>query len=136
MSLEELNEHYELRKALADLSDTIEHLRSRAEPGAQNLDGMPRASGVKDKVGDLAAEIADCTTMMEELLEAISENEARILDFISSVKDIQIRLILRLRFIRALPWKRVAAVLGGGNTENSVKVACYRYLQVDIQDDQ
>lgn len=128
MTLQELNRHFELRERLAKAREMLDSLRAAACPGAQVLTGMPHTPGVKDKVGDLAIEIADMDERIEFLESEIKASEESILPFIRSIDDDQTRLIFRLRFIRGLTWKEVAAVIGGRNSEDSVKMACYRYL--------
>lgn len=43
--------------------------------------------------------------------------------------DAQMRMILSLRFVNGLTWRQVAHSIGGGNTEDSVRKACQRFLQ-------
>lgn len=128
MTLQRLNEHFELRIRLAKAQEMLESLRAAACPGAAVLTGMPHAPGVKDKVGDLAAEIADMDARIEYLEAKIKQDEREILEYIRAIDDDQLRLIFRLRFIRCLTWGEVASVIGGRNTEDAVKSACYRYL--------
>lgn len=129
MTLQELNQHLELREKLIRANEMLYALRVASEPGAQAIDGMPHASGVRDKVGDLAVEIADMEDRITFLKGEIMEAEKPILKFIREIDDDQTRLIFRLRFIRCLAWKEVAGVLRGGNTEASVKNICYRYIE-------
>ncbi len=49
--------------------------------------------------------------------------------FIENVDDAQMRMILSLRFVNGLTWRQVARSIGGGNTEDSVRKACQRFLQ-------
>lgn len=128
MTLQRLNEHFELRIRLAKAQEMLESLRAAACPGAAVLTGMPHAPGVKDKVGDLAAEIADMDARIEYLEAKIKQDEREILEYIRAIDDDQLRLIFRLRFIRCLTWGEVASVIGGRNTKDAVKSACYRYL--------
>lgn len=46
------------------------------------------------------------------------------------IHDNRTKLIFKLRFLCGFPWADVADVIGGRNTEEAVKSACYRYLQV------
>ena len=48
--------------------------------------------------------------------------------YIQTIEDIQLCMVFRLRFIHGMTWKLVAATVGGRNTENGVKAACYRYI--------
>lgn len=129
MTLSELNQHLELREQLNKANEMLRALREAAYPKGQRLDGMPHASGVSDKVGDLAIEIADLTTEIEMLQAEIAEAEKPIEEFITEIHDAQTRMVFRLRFMRCCTWKEVAALIKGGNTEASVKTICYRYLE-------
>lgn len=128
MSLQELNEHFELRGELATAQSIRASLHDAIYPQSPSLTGMPHGSGASDRVGDLAAEIADIDASIERIKAEIARSEERIMAFIAEIDNAQTRLIFRLRFIRGLQWKEVAAVIGGHNTEVGVKTACYRYL--------
>lgn len=128
MTLQELSQYFKLRERLARDEEMLESLRAAACPGAQVLTGMPHASGVKDKVGDLAVEIADMEERIRFLKAEIKREENKVTAFIASIENDQTRLIFRLRFVRCLTWGEVAAVIGGRNTEEGVKSTCYRYL--------
>ncbi|MFQ8761811.1 MAG: hypothetical protein ACLSAF_22430 [Intestinimonas sp.] len=129
MTLQELSQYFKLREQLARDEEILESLRATACPGAQVLTGMPHATGVRDKVGDLAVEIADMKERIRYLREEIGQEESRVTAFISGIENDQTRMIFRLRFLRCLTWGEVAAVVGGRNTESSVKNTCYRYLE-------
>ncbi len=128
MTLQDLNQHLELRGKLIKAHEMLDALRIASEPGAQAIDGMPHSSGVHDKGGDLAVQIADMEERIEFLEEEIKASEKPILKFIQAIDDDQTRLVFRLRFIRCLTWKEVAVILHG-NTEASVKNICYRYIE-------
>ena len=128
MTLQELSQHYERKEKLRRDEDILMSLRAAAVPGAQALTGMPHSPGIKDKVGNLAVEIVDMETRVQDLMREVEQEEKRISAFIDSIRDEQTRMIFRLRFIRGLLWREVAEVVGGQNTEQSVKAICYRYL--------
>lgn len=128
MTLQELSQHYELIEKLRRDEDILMSLRAAAVPGAQALTGMPHSPGIKDKVGNLAVEIADMEDGVKNLMREIEQEEKRISAWIGSIRDEQTRMVFRLRFIRGLLWREVAEVVGGQNTEQSVKSICYRYL--------
>ena len=128
MTLEELNEYFHLLGQLNKARELLSSLEAAAAPRSPRLDGMPHMPGTSDRVGELAAEVADMRARVADL-----ENETRwegieVSRFIDSIPDDQARLIFRLRFLRGLSWKEVAAIVGGGNTEPGVKMICYRYL--------
>lgn len=128
MTLQELSRYFKLRERLERDEEMLQSLEATACPGAQVLTGMPHTPGIKDKVGDLAIEIADLKERIRFLAEEISQEEAAVSDFIDGIVNDQTRMIFRLRFLRCLTWSEVAAVIGGRNTEEGVKSVCYRYL--------
>ena len=128
MTLRDLNAHAELRRRLAKAGEIKAALEIAAEPGAQNLTGMPHPPGYGDKLGDLAAEIADVSREMEELRVRIQRQEPEIISFISAIPDGRTRLIFRLRFLRCMTWTEVAKAVGGKNTNSGVRKTCFRYL--------
>ncbi|WP_409969597.1 hypothetical protein RFF05_06705 [Bengtsoniella intestinalis] len=128
MTLQRLSEHFKLKERLMQNEELLASLQSTAAPGAQVMTGMPHSSGFRDKVGDLAIEIADMKERIRYLQDELAVSEQEIKSFIDSIDNDYIRMIFRLRFLRGLTWKQVAAVVGGRNTEDGVKSACYRYL--------
>lgn len=129
MTLEELNILFQLKKQLETNAEMLESLRAAAGPSSPILTGMPHAPGVKDKVADLAIEIADLEERIRYLREEIHNQEQTIGAWIETIESDQTRMIFRLRFIRAFTWAQVAATIGGRNTEDGVKSVCYRYLE-------
>lgn len=127
--MQELNRYFRLLERLGKARELLASLEATATPQSPNLDGMPRAPGVRDSVGRPAAEIADMRARVELLERQAVAQHGEIAQYIEGIPDDQARLIFRLRFLRGLSWKEVAAIVGGGNTDNSVKCICYRYLR-------
>ena len=129
MTLIELNRSFELVSNLARTKELLENLRAAAYPGSPALTGMPHAPGVRDKVGDLAVEIADLETRREYIEREIAAQKSKVEKFVITIEDNYLRTIFRLRFERGLSWKEVAVIIGGRNSEENVKASCYRYLK-------
>ena len=128
MTLKELSRYYNLQKRLKRNREILASLEASAQPGAQLLTGMPRSSGVGDKVGSLAIEIADMREKIKQLEDSSRQAEREISAYIDVIQDDQTRMIFRLRFLRCMTWKEVAALVGGRNTASGVKMICYRYI--------
>lgn len=128
MTLQELNEHLELKQKLDKVEAMYHEMEMRAYPGSPRLDGMPHGSGVSDKVGALGIELADLSARKKFLKAEVEKSEIPVAAYINTIEDDMIRLIFRLRFIHGYIWKDVADIVGGRNTEDSVRQACYRYL--------
>lgn len=130
MTLDELNQHFDLVEKLKTANEMLESMRSAAEPGAQKITGMPHASGARDMVGMLAIEIVTLEESIADLKKEVAYSEPYIKAFIDGIDDLQLRMAFRLRFLHAVSWKETAGLLGGGNTEYSVKSMCYRYIDL------
>ena len=65
MTLKELSQLYYLNREIEMDKRRLQELEVKALPGSQVLTGMPHTPGVKDKVGEYAAEIADLRGIIE-----------------------------------------------------------------------
>ena len=128
MTLQELNRYYRLIEQLNKACVLLVSLEDSAAPKSPVLNGLPSAQGYGDNVGTLAVEIADMRARVEFLKNEVEQKRREVECYIDSIPEDQVRLIFRLRFLRGLAWGEVAAIIGGGNTENSVKKICYRHL--------
>lgn len=110
--------------------EILASLEAAVCPSTQALTGMPHTPGIKDRVGDLAVEIADMKNEVDRLHAEIKSEEHKIVAFIQTIEDERMRTIFRLRFFRCLSWPTVALLIGGKNTAEGIKTACYRFLRV------
>lgn len=108
MTIEELNVLFYLRAELEWLNTVKAQLMDAATSTTAKLTGMPHGSGVTDKVGGLAAEIADLDSQIEQITAKSDAEEAQLADWIAGIRDPRTRLVFRLRFFRALSWKEIA----------------------------
>lgn len=133
----------------SDLQEEIKEIRQRIEKTEKQIAQIEKEGEVCDKVmggeGNLRsfkiagfpypgynrkktllyARKATLTSLEMELLETLNQVE----EFIASVKDSRMRRIINLRFIENLSWNKVADRIGGGNTEDSIKKAFYRFME-------
>jgi DNA-directed RNA polymerase specialized sigma subunit len=134
MNLEDLSQHIKLEERIQQDEEILESLRDKAYPGAQSLDGMPHASGPNDKVGWLAAEIADLETEIDQLMaqsEVELENAKR---YIKSIQDAKTRTVFSLRFVHCLTWAEVASNMGIFWTEDKCQRLVYRHFRKTDED--
>ena len=124
MTLQELSKYYDIQMTLEKDREALERLRQRITPASPQLTGMPHTPGVRDKVGDLAVELAD----MDERIRWLEELAAQEKAYCKSIVDARMYLVFRLRFIRCYSWAEVAGVLGKGYTEDGVSRMAYNYL--------
>ena len=95
------------------------------EGGLQSfkIEGFPYPEYSRKKTL-LYARKATLSELEMELLETLNDVEI----FIAGIKDSHIRRIVNLRVVDGLSWCEVARRIGG-NTEDSVKKAFYRFME-------
>ncbi len=127
MTLDELNAHLILIQKLNTAREMLQSLRSSVLR-ASNYDGMPRSTTPGDTVAALAIKCAEQEGLVQLYERLVRESEDGIKAWIQTIQDNRTNLIFYLRFICGYEWRDVAQVIGGKNSENGVKSACYRYL--------
>lgn len=58
MTVQELSRYLTLRKQIDEDKEIYENMCQKMGPASPSLSGMPHTPGVRDKVGDLAADLA------------------------------------------------------------------------------
>lgn len=81
------------------------------------------------------ADIKDFSRKMKRLKNKLLRKLSEFMDlrdeideYIESIPDSKIRMILTLRYVNGLNWRQIAFSIGGNNTEDSVKKVAYRFL--------
>jgi len=131
MTLKELSQLYYLTREIEADQKRLDELEQLAEsPSGAQLTGMPRAPfNNSSKVERLAAEIVDLQAIIAARQIQCIHERARLERWIGEVPDSLTRQVFHYRFVDGLTWLQVAHHVGGGNTEGSVKMICYRYLR-------
>lgn len=129
MTVKELSQLYYLNREIEADTKRLKELQDKAYSlGSPALTGMPHSNNNESKVERYAAEIADLIGIIDgKRLQCIHEQN-RLERYISTIPDSLTRQIFQYRFISGLSWLQVALHIGGSNTEASVKMTCYRYL--------
>ena len=133
----------------SDLQEEVKEVRERIERTERQIEKIKEEGNVIDTVSGgsgntqhfkiegfpypeysrkktlLYARKATLASLEMELLGTLNQVE----EFIASVDDSRMRRIITLRFIENLSWNKVADRIGGGNTEDSVKKAFYRFME-------
>jgi hypothetical protein len=124
----ELSQLYYLNREIEEQQRRLRELEESATSCTAHITGMPHASGVADEIGKYAAEIADMRGLLDLNLKKCFYELNRLNRYIASVEDSQMRMILSLRYINGLSWRQIACSIGGGNTENGVRMIHNRFL--------
>ena len=133
MTVRELRKIYYLHKLIDRDSERLAALESRLHPGTMNLSGMPQNHLPKNLLEELVPLIVEIKDRIQREREDYIKERMRIEEYIRSVEDYQVRLILSYRFVDLMTWQQIALALGGNNTEDSVRKMCNRFLKKELQ---
>jgi len=127
MTNKELAQLYYLNREIEQDNVRLAEMEAVATSRTAKITGLPHGLGVSNKTA-LAAEIADLRTAIEARRALCVVEYNRLMRYINGVEDSLVRQILTLRHVNGFSWQQVAAHIGGGNTEGSVKMAHGRFL--------
>ncbi len=134
MTLKELSQLYYLNREIEMDKARLARLREKiAVPSIPKLTGMPGGGGEGDSLARHIAEIVDLEAIISAKLTQCIHERSRLERYIADIPDSLTRQIFTLRFVDGLPWLQVALSVGGGNTEASAKMMCYRYIKSNIE---
>ena len=130
MTLNELSQLYWLNREIEMDQERLAELEQKATSiSSPNLSGVPGGSNHFDnKIQRYVADIVDLQMIILAKQQQCIHERNRLERYIATIPDSLTRQVFTLRFINGLPWRQVAAHIGGNNTEDSVKKTCYRYI--------
>ena len=99
MTLQELSKYYDIQMTLEKDREALENLRQKINPASPQLTGMPHTPGVRDKVADLAVELADMDERVRWLEEQAAEEKPKVEAYCKSIMDARLYLIFRLLLV-------------------------------------
>ena len=132
MTIKDLSQLYNIRKMLDERREMLAVLGARATKVTASIGGMPHGSGISDKTS-IAAEIADLKREIEDLTAQEDLELLRLCRYITGVQDAYMQRLLRLRFLDGMTWRQVAYRAGGGNTEDGVRKAVFRFVNGNFE---
>lgn len=92
-------------------------LRSKA------CDGTGRSGKVSDTVAQIVVE----REKTQRRIESLSARKKAVEDYVSACEDYY-GMLLRWHYIEGKTWAAIALTIGGGNTEDSVRKSCHRFI--------
>ena len=91
------------------------------------LQSSAHESGRSSAVSDTVARIVLQRERTRRRIEVLTERKNAVEDYIAQCSD-YFGLLLRWHYIEGRTWTSIALTIGGGNTEDSVRKACHRYV--------
>ena len=112
MTREELKQLYFLNREILRDKQRLSELKYCRQGRAVQFTGMPCAANKSDFTGNIASEISDLEETIEINLKRCWREINRINQFINSIDDSELRLIISLRHINCLSWQEIAFHIG------------------------
>ena len=94
------------------LQAEVERLRTDAESMRINLDGMPRASGSKDRTERLAIQLADYELKLTREASELYMQSMRIITELGQLQNQKHQELLYKRYIQGITWEQIAVDMG------------------------
>ncbi len=91
------------------------------------LQSSAHEGGRSSAVSDTVSRIVLQREKTRRRIEALTERKNAVEDYIAQCSDYY-GLLLRWHYIEGRTWTSIALTIGGGNTEDSVRKACHRYV--------
>lgn len=101
-----LYSYVNLQRERQQITEERERILARLEPGAQNLDGMPRNQGKGDALANGVAAAADLLTLYEAKAYELAKAQKDIERMIEGLEPVE-RMLARFRYIEGHTWEEV-----------------------------
>lgn len=131
MTKEEVSQIYYLNQEIRKLQRKLEELRCSGLQSPK-IDGMPKAPGRTGSPTERQgiAE-ADLEMQIEALLQEVKRKQREIFEYIGSVDDSMVRMIIIFRCVDLCTWAQVAENIGGPMTADSARMAFKRHFEAE-----
>lgn len=127
MTLKKLNE---LRRESLILKNLEEEININADSiSGGNTNGMPSAKGGSNNKEKKYISYLSDKEELKKRYEKMIYKHSEALKYIKSIKDETMYNIFRYRFIKNYRWNKVAMLIGGGNTGDTVRMQVNYYLK-------
>ena len=131
MTRDEVSQIYYLNLEINKLQRKLNELRCSGLQSPK-IDGMPRAPrGRGSPTEKKSIAEADLEVQIETLLHEVKKKQREIFEYIGSVDDSLIRMIIIFRCVDLCTWEEVARNIGGPMTADSARMAFNRHFEAE-----
>ena len=121
MTVEEINNIYYINKEIEQIQKELYDLKTKNFYKSNILTGMPKGNSEHDIFSDYAEDIKTLEDMLHYNLKKLQMERKKMEEFLSSIEDVELRLIVRLRAVNNMKWEEIGAELGMERTTVSKK---------------
>ena len=107
MTIKELSKYRDLKVEILQLQDRITELEQTII-GSAKITGMPFSGGTTSNPTErLGLKLAKLKTKLLKQMEELIDRETKIEDFLETVEDAKVRIIIRMRFFDGKSWNDI-----------------------------
>lgn len=108
MTIKELSKYHNIKIEIKQLEDTVEELESTII-GSSKVTGMPTAiNGNSSPTERIGIKLAQLKLKIETKKESLIDEAHKIEDYLATIEESEIRIIVRKRFLEGKTWKEVS----------------------------
>lgn len=130
MTKREVESIYDIKKEIQLWKNELQKIKAKSIAKGQQITGtgFQKTNATSDSTADIAVEVTFVEQKISEMVAEREKQEAKIMKFIESIKDSQIRLIIYYRCVCCLSWRQVAINMKG-LSEDSAKQMYHRFFK-------
>lgn len=108
MTINELSKYHNVKIEIKQLEDTVKELETTIV-GSSKITGMPlKVTGNSSPTERIGIKLAQLKLKIEAKKESLIDEAHKIEDFLETVEESEIRIIIRKRFLEGKTWKEVS----------------------------
>ncbi len=126
MTVEELSGIYYINKEIEILETELYDLRNNQNFYSKNIiSDMPRGGQAKDMFVEFTEKLRNIEKMLQYSLKRLQLERLKVEEFLNTVADPELRLIMRLRAVNNMKWEDIGFEIGLERTTVSKKFFKY-----------
>ena len=128
MTIDELKNFRKLTYAIRYWRRELEEMQRASYTRSPQLTGLPGSGDLSDPTSERALREGKIMERIARLERQQSQEAEAVMEWIHSIEDPMVQVIMHARYIRNKSWTAVAAAVGGRNTDQNVRQIHHRYL--------
>lgn len=128
--MEEINSIYYINKEIGKIQEELYELKMTNFYKGNLLTGMPKRNSERNIISDYTESAKELEDMLYYNLKKLQIKRKKIEEFLSSIEDAELRLIIRLRVVNNMSWEEIGAQLKMDRTTASKKF--YKFFRKKI----
>lgn len=134
MTIHDLSKYHNLKIEIQQIKDNIEEIETTII-GSSKITGMPMVSSSNNSnpTERIGMKLAKLKTTLENKTDKLLDELNKIEDFLNTVDDGEIRIIIRKRFIEGKTWKEVSKDIIADRSTPYYKLKKYLNSMEDAQ---